>query len=380
MSRFLDGGIDTVLVEYIRHLAQDERYHITLAIATYMGKLEVFLPRIPKSVSIVYFNRASFLSSIPQKRVTKTASGMLKLLDEVVINPIRRRNNQKGINHLAKIADVFIDFDCCAYSFLKSISNRKIVFYHFSFEQTMQQNQKRMKRIGKQLDHYDTIVTISEAMREEGCKMFPHLKDKMIVMYNAKDQEAIRKRSNEICTDERIHQSYLLAVERLEESQKDITTLLQAFAILRQKRGIKEKLYIIGKGNSEGQLKQLAKDLRIADAVEFIGFTSNPYPWIKQSSLLVHSAKFEGLPTVLIEGLMLDKLMVASDCPTGPREILDNGQAGLLVPVGDAPAFADAIYQLLTDSSMQQQMHEGVTKRAIDFTFQTIDHQLLQII
>lgn len=49
MSRFLDGGIDTVLVEYIRHLAQDERYHITLAIATYMGKLEVFLPVFPKA-------------------------------------------------------------------------------------------------------------------------------------------------------------------------------------------------------------------------------------------------------------------------------------------------------------------------------------------
>ena len=379
MSRFLDGGIDTVLVEYLRYLAKDERYQITLAIATYMDKLEVFRNRIPKNVKVIYFNRMKLLTRVPQKRITKQAGKITKLYGEMM-NPILRRKTQHNIHKLAKTADLFIDFDCCAYSFLKSVHTKKIAFFHFSFAQSMAQNPKRMKRIRKQLEKYDSVITISKAMKDEGCKMFPELKDKLFVIYNAKDQDCIRRYADEKVADERIKEPYFLSIERLEESQKDITTLLKAYALLRKEKGVKEKLYIIGKGNSEEQLRQHAVDLDIDKDVEFLGFISNPYPWIKNSKLLLHSAKFEGLPTVLVEGLLLGKLMVSSDCPTGPKEIFNYGKAGVLVPVGDARAFADATYQLLTDSALQQQILQGVTERAFDFTFPAIDKKISELL
>lgn len=379
MSRFLDGGIDTVLVEYLRYLAKDERYQITLAIATYMDKLEVFRNRIPKNVKVIYFNRMKLLTRVPQKRIVKQAGKITKLYGEIM-NPILRRKTQHNIHKLAKTADLFIDFDCCAYSFLKSVHTKKIAFFHFSFAQSMAQNPKRMKRIRKQLEKYDNVITISKAMKEEGCALFPELKDKMIVIYNAKDQDCIRRYADEKVADERIKEPYFLSIERLEESQKDITTLLKAYALLRKEKGVKEKLYIIGKGNSEELLRQLTVDLDIDKDVEFLGFISNPYPWIKNSKLLLHSAKFEGLPTVLVEGLLLGKLMVSSDCPTGPKEIFNYGKAGVLVPVGDARAFADATYQLLTDSALQQQILQGVTERAFDFTFPAIDKKISELL
>lgn len=117
----------------------------------------------------------------------------------------------------------------------------------------------------------------------------------------------------------------------------------------------------------------------IADRTVFLGFCANPYPWMLRSRLLVHSAKFEGLPTVLIEGLLLDKLMVATDCPTGPREILDDGRAGLLVPVGDAAAFARATDRLLNDTQLQADILQGVRDRAADFTFQAVDSKLREL-
>lgn len=379
MSRFLDGGIDTVLVEYLRYLAKDERYQITLAIATYMDKLEVFRNRIPKNVKVIYFNRMKLLTRVPQKRITKQAGKITKLYGEMM-NPILRRKTQHNIHKLAKTTDLFIDFDCCAYSFLKSVHTKKIAFFHFSFAQSMAQNPKRMKRIRKQLEKYDSVITISKAMKDEGCKMFPELKDKLFVIYNAKDQDCIRRYADEKVADERIKEPYFLSIERLEESQKDITTLLKAYALLRKEKGVKEKLYIIGKGNSEELLRQLTVDLDIDKDVEFLGFISNPYPWIKNSKLLLHSAKFEGLPTVLVEGLLLGKLMVSSDCPTGPKEIFNYGKAGVLVPVGDARAFADATYQLLTDSALQQQILQGVTERAFDFTFPAIDKKISELL
>lgn len=379
MSRFLDGGIDTVLVEYLRYLAKDEHYNITLAIATYMGNLEVFRNRIPKNVNVIYFNRMKLLTSVPQKRVTKQAGRFTKLYGEMM-NPILRRKTQHNIHKLAKTTDLFIDFDCCAYSFLKSVHTKKIAFFHFSFAQSMAQNPKRMKRIRKQLENYNCVVTISKAMKEEGCRLFPELRDKLFVIYNAKDQDVIRRNAEEKVADERINKPYFLAIERLEESQKDITTLLKAYAILRKEKGVDEKLYIIGKGKSEEQLQQTAVDLGINNDVEFLGFKSNPYPWIKNCKLLLHSAKFEGLPTVLVEGLLLGKLMVSTDCPTGPKEILNSGKAGMLVPVGDERAFADTAYRLLTDSALQQQILQGVEARAFDFTFPAIDQKISELL
>ena len=91
--------------------------------------------------------------------------------------------------------------------------------------------------------------------------------------------------------------------------------------------------------------------------------------------MLVHSAKFEGLPTILIEGLMLNKLIVASDCPTGPREILNDGKAGVLVPVGDAEAMARAINKVLTEKDYSCQLMDGVHSYSDNFTFERSEQQ-----
>lgn len=379
MSRFLDGGIDTVLIEYLKHLSESEDVEITLAIATAMDSLEVFRREVPANVKIVYFSQSRRLTHIQQGRVLKMTSHLAKVYDEMVNNPIRRYRAQRGIDRLAKTADLFIDFDCCAYSFLRSVRTKKIAYFHFSFVQAMRQNGRRMKRIGRELEHYDRVVTISKAMQEEGCRLFPSLKDKMTVIYNAKNPGIIRRKAAATTGDDRIDRPYLLAVERLEESQKDLTTLLEAYALLRKTFHREEWLYIIGKGSSEEELKQKARALGIAGRTVFLGFCANPYPWMLRSRLLVHSAKFEGLPTVLIEGLLLDKLMVATDCPTGPREILDDGRAGLLVPVGDAAAFACATDRLLNDTQLQADILQGVRDRAADFTFQAVDSKLREL-
>ena len=130
-----------------------------------------------------------------------------------------------------------------------------------------------------------------------------------------------------------------------------------------------EKLYLLGKGRDEQLLRQLAEHLGIADSVVFLGFSSNPYPWIAHAKAIAHSAKFEGLPTVMIESLIMGKLIVATDCPTGPREILDQGRAGLLTPVGDAAKMAEALHQLLTDEALQASLLTHASEYKQQFLF-----------
>ena len=353
LSRFLDGGIDAVLLDYLRFLAQRSDYRITLAISIHMGELEVFRKQIPDQVDVVYLVDQPALTRWRQQKITQRLPFYIKMYDEAVLSPIRRYMIGNKLHQLAKQHDVVIDFDCCHYAYLKDVKTRKVAWFHFSFKQLMEQNARRTKRIGNHLRYYDRIVTISRAMLDEGKELFPWLEGRWRLIYNAKDEQLLQRRACESVGDPRLNGSYILAIERLEESQKDLTTLIRAYKVLHEQYHHAEKLYLLGKGRDEQQLRQLAQELCISEHVVFLGFSSNPYPWIAHAKAIAHSAKFEGLPTVMIESLIMGKLIVATDCPTGPREILDNGQAGLLTPVGNAEALAEALHRILTDERLQ---------------------------
>ena len=353
LSRFLDGGIDAVLLDYLRYLAQREDYNITLAISIHMGELEVFRKQIPEQVKVVYLVDQPMLTHWRQQKITQRLPLYIKIYDEALLSPIRRHMIGSKICQLAAQHDVVIDFDCCHYAYLKNVKTWKVAWFHFSFKQLMEQNRRRTQRIGNHLRYYDRIVTISQAMLDEGKELFPWLEGRWRLIYNAKDEKLLRQRGSEPIDDARINDSYILAIERLEESQKDLSTLIRAYKMLREQYHHEEKLYLLGKGRDEQLLRQLAESLGMAESVVFLGFSNNPYPWIAHAKTIVHSAKFEGLPTVMIESLIMGKLIVATDCPTGPREILDQGRAGLLTPVGDAAKMAESLHQLLTDESLQ---------------------------
>lgn len=129
--------------------------------------------------------------------------------------------------------------------------------------------------------------------------------------------------------------------------QKDFGTLLRAFAHLR--KTVPARLVLLGNGRGHKQLQQLALALGIADDLWMPGFVDNPYAFLQKADVFALSSAWEGLPTVLIEALALGVPVVSTDCPSGPAEILQGGAYGRLVPVGDAPALADALGQVLRD-------------------------------
>lgn len=132
----------------------------------------------------------------------------------------------------------------------------------------------------------------------------------------------------------------VLAVGRL-SPQKDYPTLIQAFGELRRTRPL--RLLILGEGEERPALEVLIRQLGLQDDVSLPGFAANPYSYMARASLFVLSSRWEGLPTVLVEALYCGAPVIATDCPSGPREILASGQYGQLVPVGDAVALAKAI-------------------------------------
>ena len=136
----------------------------------------------------------------------------------------------------------------------------------------------------------------------------------------------------------------ILGVGRL-APQKDFPTLLRAFAEVRRQRPA--RLLILGEGADRLRLTALAEALGVAEDVSLPGFRENALAYMANSALFVLSSAWEGLPTVLIEALAAGARVVATDCPSGPREILQDGRLGALVPVGDPPALARAILDAL---------------------------------
>ena len=303
----------------------------------------------------------------------------IKLFDEFVLNPVRRVLTQYRLAKLAKTNDVIIDFDHSFSAFLRTLPVTKIVFFHVSLAVNIKNDRRHMERVKRRILTYDHIVTISQAMYEEAVEFFSDAKNRITMIYNAIDDVKVSHLSQSRVEDNRINKPFILTVMRLEEIQKDITTLIQAYRILCETYHHSEELYVIGKGDSLEQLQATANECGVSDQVHFLGFKSNPYPWIRKCKIFVQSSKYEGLPTTMIEALFLDKIIVATDCPTGPREILDGGNAGLLTPLKDASALAKAMHVALTDTSLQERIHEEIKKHRFVFSFESSGKKLEQL-
>ena len=132
----------------------------------------------------------------------------------------------------------------------------------------------------------------------------------------------------------------IVSIGRLHR-QKDFPTLFTAFARLLEHRPA--RLLVLGKGPQLSELSKLAGELGISRHVDFPGFVDNPYAFLARARLFVQSSRHEGFGNVLVEAMACGCPVVATDCPSGPSEILENGRWGQLVPVGDPAALAEAM-------------------------------------
>jgi glycosyltransferase involved in cell wall biosynthesis len=168
------------------------------------------------------------------------------------------------------------------------------------------------------------------------------------MIYNPFNFDEIIEKSNknsDLSNDEKylIKDNYICTVTRVDEYQKDLTTLILAYEKLYEQDKIEDKLYIIGDGQSKDDLEKLIKNKQLENQIFFLGKKTNPFIWMKNANLFILSSKFEGLPTVLIEAMILNVFIISSNCKTGPKEILQNGKCGDLFEVGDVEELSNKI-------------------------------------
>ena len=150
----------------------------------------------------------------------------------------------------------------------------------------------------------------------------------------------------------------ILGVGRL-NAQKDFATLIKAFALVREKK--KARLVIYGEGEERPRLQHIANNCDNPEDIDLAGYHSCPWREMAHADMLVLSSCWEGLPGVLIEAMAVGCPVVSTDCPGGSREILQDGELGPLVPVGDTQAMAEAIEKVFTTPCDHAALRQAAT-------------------
>lgn len=347
------GGIERVLVEVLQNLDRS-KLDIDLVIEDGIRSLNVFEKDISKDIKLYYLKPEEVIKKTDFYRQNRK-NIFYKIMYNLMMayeGYIKKQNLKKIVKD--KHYDVVIDFDMGLSKQIDLVdAKKKIAWVHSSIEKWYVK-ENRIKRLGERLKKYDKIVTICNAMKESTEKLYPFLKEKIIRIYNPFNFERIIENSKEK-VDENLKEYYekdfIVSVMRLTENSKDFDTLISGFKLAKEK-GVKEKLYILGEGSDREKIEEKIKKEGMENEIILLGNVKNPYPWIKKAKILVHSSRFEGLPTVLLEGLILDKIVISSDCPTGPKEILENGEIGYLYNIGDYKKLSELIVENLENSNI----------------------------
>lgn len=243
----------------------------------------------------------------------------------------------------------------------------------------------------------DCVVAVSELIKEDLIKHFHVRRDKIKVIYNFYDIDRIIELGLEPIEDEYVDffkGTIITNMGRLEH-QKGQAHLIKAFSKVKQYLP-DAKLLIIGQGAMEKQLKRLSELLGIADDVKFIGYTKNPYKYIKRSKLFVLTSLYEGFPNALCEAMACGVPVISTDCKSGPREILSAKKDfdreaneieftdyGILVPVINDSAYtsklndreemlATAIKKILLEEKLWERYSSKALQRVKDFSISSI--------
>lgn len=217
------------------------------------------------------------------------------------------------------------------------------------------------------------IVTVAPAVADDLASIARLPRDRFEVIANPSISPALYQQAEAasghpwLDDAETLSMPVIVAAGRL-RPQKDFATLIRAFAGVRENR--EARLIILGEGPERTHLEQLARELSVEAQIDLPGFLDNPYAFMRRATVFVLSSRFEGAPNVLVEAMALGTPVVATNCPSGPSTILEDGLHGPLVPMADPEALAAGILQALETPVPARQLRQAVSEYTIDASTQ----------
>jgi glycosyltransferase involved in cell wall biosynthesis len=352
------GGAEMHLLRIINHL-DPQKFRFSLALSRSGGSYE---SNLPKYVKLHFLNTG------------KTNSSVIRNIRSIA--PLRQLIQDQKPNILCSIMDHANVVAVLAASTLPTrpkvilcVQNPPTVEHQPYWHIT---NLLTLSLIPRLYPQADQIIALSQGVAEDLMTLCPHISNQLDVIYNAGWDSRVLSGA-----EESIHQEDLpanvpliVACGRLTD-QKGFPYLIDALAQVRQV--IPVHLWIIGEGKQRGMLEKQIQQLGLNDCVRLLGFQSNPYKYMAAADIFVLSSLYEGFGNVIVEAMACGTPVIATDCPYGPGEIIENGVNGILVPPANVEAIAEAVIRLLTtDSELKLKFSENGKSRSQQFHAQVI--------
>lgn len=378
INDFGKGGTETSLLAWLKTL--DRRLFAPgVSVAYPTDELAFWRAHsIPDDVPVHVLAPSKWMNALHEMRRQRTLPAHLKLLHKVLTYCVIRPLAAIRFRQIARDYDLVCDFD---FSLRHLAGSGKLPWFgvsHFSLATRLGgKSAHHVARRVKQYARYDAIAVLTPDMLREAQQLLPAHGVNLTELPNVIDVEALRVKAR--APIERPAETFIVSVARLDEGQKDHKTLLRAFAQVRAQQLSSADLVLIGEGRDQAVLEQLALELGVRPCVHFLGFCSNPFPYIRQAEMLVLSSRYEGFGMVLGEAMALGTPVLSTDCPTGPRDLLEGGKAGLLVPVGDVDEMARAIARLHTDTELRRMLVQNASRKVATFAPESANQRMLTL-
>ncbi|OGZ68547.1 MAG: hypothetical protein A3D35_02290 [Candidatus Staskawiczbacteria bacterium RIFCSPHIGHO2_02_FULL_34_9] len=348
------GGAERNIINIIKNLHNPD-YDFTVVTGNIGGNLE---SELGKDVKIINMNRSTILGLfLGLKKVLKQEK------PDILVSALPHMNT---ISMMAK-----------SFSFSKT---KMVLTEHTTVSSLSTTARSLLKRLVAKIIlpnlmriYYraaDKIICVSEGVKEDLSLIVGKLAQ-MQVIYNPVFDESILNLAKEpLGEDQYIFECaypVIIAVGRLVKA-KDYPNLLNAFKkVLAVK---KATLLILGEGPEEKYLKNLVTQLKIYNDVVFLGFKKNPYKYMAHSSLFVLSSVREGFGNVIVEAMACNVPVVATNCKSGPGEIINNEVNGLLVEPQNSEALSSAIIKILQNDKFAKSLSDNGLERAKYFSIE----------
>ena len=345
------GGVERVLTNLVGEL-DDRGHRVDLLLVSETG---AFRPEIPESVRTVELERGWAPGIGVYASVLPLARYLRRVRPDAVL---AAKPNPNVVTLLARR--------------LASVPTRAVVSFHGMTSDQIEHADEVRHALKTELSKYvypwaDATVAVSEDVKTDAAETLGLSEGDISVIHNpVVTPELLAKSERPVdhpWFDNEV--PVVLAAGRL-HPYKNYSLLVEAFARLRRRTDA--RLLILGDGQTRPELEALVAELGVGSDVSLPGSTDNPYPYMRQASVLAVSSFSEALPSTLVEAMACGCPVVSTNCSSGPREILNHGEFGPLVPVGDPDALADAILSTLRDPPNPARLRE----RAADFSAETV--------
>ena len=373
------GGAEKIGIDYLNLLNEIGQYDIFLIINENNGERgNVLIDRIPKNIKYQFIVKEKTMERLNYYKEKRKRNFLYKIMYTFYRKKKRfeRRNIKKILEN--ETYDILIDFQSLLP--FENLNEKVIDWQHLPLGKIKNREKFKefLKKIGKR-------IVLNEDMKKEIEKVALELvEDKVKVIPNFFDIDYLKKLSTDhskltLKEKELIKENYFFACCRIDR-QKDLDTLIESYKTLKEQYHIKEKLYIAGIGDEKERLESLVKNYNLEHEIVFLGLQLNPYVWMKNAKFFIHSSHYEGFGLVLVEALITNGMVISSNCPVGPREILEDGKVGILFPVGDKEKLVEEILKVLTNEDLVEKYRKEAQRKLEEFSKETVKKEIIKLL